>query len=68
MVAHVEQDRVHLLLGEAPDHVGLGLLEHQRARHGGERPAPLRVGSLREVVHEKPELGVAAGLVDEAVE
>ena len=68
MVGHPEQDRIDPLLREAADHVGLRLLEHERAGHGGERPAAVRVGRMAEIVDHEPELRVAARLVHEPVE
>ena len=68
MVGHPEQDRVHALLDEAADDVRLGLLEHEHVGHGGERPAAVRVGRMGEIVHQKPQLRVAARLVHEPVE
>ena len=68
MIGHPEQLGIGPLLDEAADQAGLGLLEHERAGHGRERIAAVRVGGMPEVVGQQPQLGVAAGLVAEAVE
>ena len=68
VVRHPEQHRVDPLGDEPADDVRLGLLEHERVRHGGERPAALGVRRVGEVVREEPQLRVAPRLVHEPVE
>jgi hypothetical protein len=68
VIGHPEQLRIGALLHEPPDQPGLGLLEHERPGHGGERIATIGIGGVAEIVGEQPQLGVAAGLVAEAVE
>jgi hypothetical protein len=68
MVGHAEQHRIGALLHQAADQAGLGLLEHEGVGQGREGIAALRIGGVAEIVHEQPQLGVAARLVGEAVE
>ena len=68
VIGHPKQHRIGPLLDQAADQAGLGLLEHQRAGHGGERIAAVRVGRVAEIIRKQPQLGVAARLVAETVE
>ena len=72
-IAHVivrerEQHRVDPRFHQPADHRRLGLAEAEVAGHGGQRPAPLRVGRMGEIILQQTQLGVAARLIGEAVE
>ena len=72
-VAHVivgqrEQHRLGALGDQRADDAGLGVAERERAGDRRERVAAIRIGRFAEIIRQQPQLGVAAGLIGEAIE
>ena len=66
--APAEQHGIDARLDEAADEGGLGLGEDEAAGQRGEPVAAVGVGRLAEVGLDQPQLAVARGLEDEALE
>ncbi len=68
VVGQREQHGIGALGDQGADQAGLGVSERQRPGDGGQRVAALGIGRGAEIIGEQPQLGIAAGLIGEAVE